>query len=80
MCSIFPRKYAYQVSMSIDVRFQDDVYCIVLPELPRSDPYDFLKEALSLETGLNMIEDDIEVPSVLYMCSALQPCELGGQL
>ncbi len=47
--------------MSVDVRFQDETYCIVLPDPPRRDPYTFLKEQLSVETCTNLHKANIEV-------------------
>ena len=47
--------------MSIDVRYEDDIHCILLPTPPRSDPYAFLKEQLSVETRTNLLPKDIEV-------------------
>ncbi len=53
--------------MSIDVRFLNETYQLVLCELSRSDPYTFLKEKLSMETCRNIDQEDIQVS-----CSHLQ--------
>ena len=61
--------------MSIDVRFLNETYQLVLCELSRSDPYTFLKDKLSLETCRNIVQEDIEVS-----CSHLQAQTWRSQL